>query len=583
MSGDNKFRVVIAIDFGTSRSGYAYAFKDDKKVIGRTKWPDGSVPFPKTLTQILYSPEREVMAWGYTAREQLAELRQNRGAKNYPFFTNFKMDLVNGHQTIDGPTIDKANQVFLVVNLISDYLRKIKDMALQDVKGKLPNLLDDQEILWCLTIPAIWTDANKQLMRQAAIKAGIIGNGQAEAERLRLILEPEAAAVYVQKDTGHQLSAGSSYMIVDCGGGTVDITVHRLVNDTSGELTLGEMASGTGGPFGATVVDREFLNYLGHVLSPEAIVRYEEEEPIDFNNSLMTAWEQTKVSYDPTKNKDFVYFPLSSKLYKLLMKHYPHKLEQLEQVQEGIDDTIYIRRRDMEALFLPALDGLVETIQKQFDRLGNQSCDYIFLVGGFSTSLLLQQRIKKEFGKRVKKIITPKFPGAAIVEGAVTLGWHPEILPYRCSRLTYGCGALMPFRKGKDPESKKNWYPDLNDHRCKNRFSVFVYAGQKISIKESVKRTFSAVEKDQTSIVFKFYATKKRNVDYVDEKEVEHIGEMTIEMPDTTGGVDRSVEVTMHFGQTEIKVDALDLTSKKRARTTLRFSYTYSSELIGDY
>lgn len=38
-------------------------------------------------------------------------------------------------------------------------------------------------------------------------------------------------------------------MVVDCGGGTVDLTVHELDNDTG---ILKELHKGTGGPCGAT-------------------------------------------------------------------------------------------------------------------------------------------------------------------------------------------------------------------------------------------------------------------------------------------------------------------------------------------
>ena len=38
-------------------------------------------------------------------------------------------------------------------------------------------------------------------------------------------------------------------MVVDCGGGTVDLTVHELDNDTG---VLRELHKGTGGPCGAT-------------------------------------------------------------------------------------------------------------------------------------------------------------------------------------------------------------------------------------------------------------------------------------------------------------------------------------------
>jgi molecular chaperone DnaK (HSP70) len=39
------------------------------------------------------------------------------------------------------------------------------------------------------------------------------------------------------------------FIVADCGGGTVDITLHELSNSDS---SLKELLSATGGPFGAT-------------------------------------------------------------------------------------------------------------------------------------------------------------------------------------------------------------------------------------------------------------------------------------------------------------------------------------------
>jgi len=39
-------------------------------------------------------------------------------------------------------------------------------------------------------------------------------------------------------------------MVVDCGGGTVDITVHEMENEESG--TLRELYKAAGGPHGST-------------------------------------------------------------------------------------------------------------------------------------------------------------------------------------------------------------------------------------------------------------------------------------------------------------------------------------------
>ena len=56
-------------------------------------------------------------------------------------------------------------------------------------------------------------------------------------------------------------------MVVDCGGGTVDITVHEMSNE---EGKLKELFKATGGPFGSTTVDDAFKvkgdkNYFGSI------------------------------------------------------------------------------------------------------------------------------------------------------------------------------------------------------------------------------------------------------------------------------------------------------------------------------
>ena len=48
------------------------------------------------------------------------------------------------------------------------------------------------------------------------------------------------------------LFEGVRYMVVDCGGGTVDITVHEMDSKTG---KLNELYKATGGPHGSTGTD----------------------------------------------------------------------------------------------------------------------------------------------------------------------------------------------------------------------------------------------------------------------------------------------------------------------------------------
>ena len=578
MIENQSIRVVIGIDFGTSRSGYAYAFVDDKRVVVPNQWDDEPIPYIKTLTQILYSPDQKVEAWGWTARKRLAQLRKDKTARDYSFFHNFKMQLREAKErTLEGPVMTNNNgQKFLVLNLIADYLTRIKTVVRQEIDAATSGFLKDNEILWCLTIPAIWTDADKQLMRRAAQKAGLINSSSDDAERLLLVLEPEAAAIACQEKDKSQLKPGTRFMVVDCGGGTVDITTHEVVAGKG----LKEIVEGTGGAYGSTYVDRSFREYLEKKLTPEVIGRFHDEEPIDYLE-MMADWERTKCNFDPQKSGDTIYFGIQTKLYKMLVKDYPQVLESLAEQQDGDEVAIHLDLNTMKAIFTPTLDGLVQKVEEQLKKLGNRGCDIIYLVGGFSTSPLLRQQIEARFGTQVQKIVMPTYPGAAIVEGAVSFGLNPSVIRSRRSRLTYGCRMSAPFNDELDLKSKRFFAEDKNDWYCYDRFDTFVLAGESVAVDEKVQKTFTPINRNQTQMGLKFYATKKTKVRYTDESEVEQLGELTVEIPDTSKGLDRPVEVTMYFGKTEIKVEAKDLTSGKQYNTTLRFSSTYSPELIG--
>jgi molecular chaperone DnaK (HSP70) len=68
-------------------------------------------------------------------------------------------------------------------------------------------------------------------MRKAAVQAEIIDS--TNSQNLLLCLEPEGASIQCREDAEtsvrEQLGKGKVVMVLDCGGGTVDITVHKLL------------------------------------------------------------------------------------------------------------------------------------------------------------------------------------------------------------------------------------------------------------------------------------------------------------------------------------------------------------------
>ena len=80
----------------------------------------------------------------------------------------------------------------------------------------------------------MWSDHAKAAMREAAIRAGLVQRGD-HPERLMLISEPEAAALYCEKKSEQfNLVHGQRFMICDAGGGTVDLIVFEIDQQTGG-------------------------------------------------------------------------------------------------------------------------------------------------------------------------------------------------------------------------------------------------------------------------------------------------------------------------------------------------------------
>lgn len=571
--GAKTLRVVVGIDFGTSRSGYAYAFIHEKKIYGRLEWPAAPDRYIKTLTQSLYAQDNTLAAWGYEARRRLAHLRNDRSARAFFHLQRFKMALRESTLlTANGPEVEERGRRFLVLDLISDFLREIKKFALADLQGNKVSEVAEREILWCLTVPAIWSDAEKQLMRKAAVRAGLIGAEDHEAERLLLVLEPEAAAVYCQEKERLNFKPGSRFMVVDCGGGTVDITAHEIVHD--GQMR--EIAPGTGGKYGSTYVDRNFIAYFASRLSPEAIKAFQEEFPVDYLD-MMEDWERAKCGFDPETSGEAVYLPFRSRLSKLLSSRFKTVLERLAAEQDGDDDRVVIRAAEMEQLFRPVIDGTLAEAEKQWHSFGPKGCDYLFLVGGFSSSPLLRREVERRFAGRIKKVVYPPSPGAAIVEGAVALGIEPELIRERRSRLTYGCAVDSLFREGVDPESKKYWAEDQNAYYCRDRFTTFVEAGQALALDQAVHHSFFPLKKAQTEIGFRFFASTTRNIQYADQPGLSQIGSLTVRSPRTDLGLNRTIDLTLYFGRSELRAVAVDKASGQRMEIRLDFSWTLGS------
>jgi molecular chaperone DnaK (HSP70) len=222
-------QLVVAIDFGTTYSGVAWSYFSastrretglelnsqalNSQTVVYQGWP-GVQGADKIPTVISYS--NTPPKWGAMIK---------RGSQDRRKVSRFKLGLdpekvreVFGQNSGDGviglnPKLNK-NAFEVTADFLTQLNHHIHNVAFPANYGE--EFLANQAITYVVTVPAIWSDAAKDLTRRAMEKAGIPGNN------LILVTEPEAAALYCAT-AGNQfdLKEGDSFIVCDAGGGTV--------------------------------------------------------------------------------------------------------------------------------------------------------------------------------------------------------------------------------------------------------------------------------------------------------------------------------------------------------------------------
>ena len=73
-----------------------------------------------------------------------------------------------------------------------------------------------------------------------------------------IVLEPEAATLCVRSQQGAQVKSGNVVLVLDCGGGTVDLVTHDVLEND----TVKELATGSGNCCGGGYVDAGFFTMM---------------------------------------------------------------------------------------------------------------------------------------------------------------------------------------------------------------------------------------------------------------------------------------------------------------------------------
>jgi hypothetical protein len=254
----SKAQLIVGIDFGTTFSGVAFAFATDQEAKEDiiTEWPGaGNITKNKIPTVLYYDQYQKVVGWGPDIADALAPTGYPKpGVQKVEWF---KLQLMlSGNTYIDPINLPPLPPGKSEIDVAADYLFKLRQAMraqLQKTLGEVFNR-EERNIRYFLTVPAIWNDAGKAATRAAAIQAGFLRDEN--DNRLTLITEPEAAAMFCSKTGLLNLKVHDAVLIVDCGGGTVDLIAYEVEEEHP--FTVAECTAGSGDSCGSTALNRNF-------------------------------------------------------------------------------------------------------------------------------------------------------------------------------------------------------------------------------------------------------------------------------------------------------------------------------------
>ncbi|XP_058154290.1 heat shock 70 kDa protein 12A isoform X3 [Dasypus novemcinctus] len=595
VSEQQTFLVVVAVDFGTTSSGYAYSFTKEPEcihVMRRWEGGDPGVSNQKTPTTILLTPERKFHSFGYAARDFYHDLDPNE-AKQWLYLEKFKMKLhITGDLTVDTDLTAANGKKVKALDIFAYALQYFKEQALKELSDQAGSEFENSDVRWVITVPAIWKQPAKQFMRQAAYQAGLAT--PENSEQLIIALEPEAASIYCRKLRLHQMielsskaavngysgsdtvgagfAQGDKYVVVDSGGGTVDLTVHQI---RLPEGHLKELYKATGGPYGSLGVDYEFEKLLCKIFGEDFIEQFKIKRPAAWVD-LMIAFESRKRAAAPDRTNPLnITLPFSFiDYYKKFRGHsVEHALRKsnVDFVKWSSQGMLRMSPDAMNALFKPTIDSIVEHLRDLFQKPEVSTVKFLFLVGGFAEAPLLQQAVQAAFGDQCR-IIIPQDVGLTILKGAVLFGLDPAVIKVRRSPLTYGVGVLNRYVEGKHPPEKllvkdgTRW--------CTDVFDKFISADQSVALGELVKRSYTPAKPSQLVIVINIYSSEHDNVSFITDPGVKKCGTLRLDLTGAGGTAvpaRREIQTLMQFGDTEIKATAIDIATSKSVKVGIDF------------
>ncbi|XP_011406946.1 PREDICTED: heat shock 70 kDa protein 12A-like [Amphimedon queenslandica] len=607
---DAGFRVtdgnIAAIDFGTTSVSIAFITKGDEKVNTLTlDNEDQSTRVPNAVLLKKDDGKMKVEAFGSIARKKFTSMRLNEH-HTHVYFERIKM-LMRREKAVDRDTVVESfsGNKYYLVEVIAFILKYLRDLLIAHFSCTVKPL-KTTDFDWVITVPAIWDARGKRMMREAAYLAGLLTEhdgitkftpvsrrslplpDEVNPDRLSLALEPESAALYSQETVGDQIKSDpatsiiprpSDYMVIDAGGGTIDITAHIEVN---GSIVVENIP--TGNAWGGTQINEAFSKILEGIVNDPGFEKFlasgdRSQNMADVIKIFYTEFESEKLLFGKEQTEE-----IRISLPNRFVRFHDKNLQAGIKRRSGIDyedDTLYISKEVVESeLFGPALNGIIECTLEAI-KANDTDLSTFYLVGGFGGCKYVHKKVKAAIEKKMSycnaNVIVPPTPQLAVATGAVTWRKNPEKIKARRSDATYGIGVSSPFKDDQHDEYYKFYNDEQENYKCADVFSVFLEKGELVQADQVITTSLTPGYQSEEQATIGIYSTPNLGVQYIKDKNgkstVINIGQLVIDIPnpDNVPRNERDIDITMDFSGTEIQAKAKYRITGEEVKTVCDF------------
>ena len=506
---------VIGIDLGTTNSCVSVFERGESKVIPN-KEGKNTTPSVVAFTdkgeilvgdvakrQAVTNPEKTI----YSIKRIMGLMSNEKNAEEAKARLPYHVVDRNG-----ACAVEIAGKVYTPQEISAKILIKLKE----DAEAYLGESVTDAVI----TVPAYFNDSQRKATKEAGTIAGL--------NVLRIINEPTAAALAYGLDK----KEAEKILVYDLGGGTFDVTVLE-----TGDNIVEVLATGGNAFLGGDDFDNKIIDWL--------VSEFKNETGIDLKGDIM-ALQRLKEAAENAKKE------LSSAQETEI---------NLPFITADATGPKHLVKKLTRAKFEGMIDSLVgETITKINEvikdaGLSKSDIKEVVMVGGSTRVPLVQEEVKKAFGKELNKSVNPDEVVAigAAIQGAVIKGDVKDVLLLDVTPLSLGIetlGGVMTkiIEKGTTiPTKKSQVFSTAEDNQ--SAVTIMVFQGE---------REFARDNKSLGNFNLEGIPAAPRGVPQIEvEFDIDANGILTVSAKDKATGKAQNITISGSSGLSEDEINSM--------------------------